>query len=74
MLEYLRLRKFTTVTNSIDIRTDLPDLVFAPGFTLIAGRVSCSCHDRSAEVTLLSSFEMDRHARLDGLVIPSISQ
>ena len=37
MLEYLRLRKFTTVTNSTDIRIDFPDLLYAPGFTLIAG-------------------------------------
>ena len=37
MLEYLRLRKITTVTHSTDIRIDFPDLVYAPGFTMIAG-------------------------------------
>lgn len=37
MLEYLRLRKITTVTNSTDIQIDFPDLVYAPGFTVIAG-------------------------------------
>lgn len=37
MLEYLRLRKITTVTHSTDIRLDFPDLVYAPGFTMIAG-------------------------------------
>ncbi|CZT07560.1 related to phytochrome [Rhynchosporium agropyri] len=37
MLEYLRLRKFTSVITSQDIRTDFPDLLYAPGFDVIAG-------------------------------------
>lgn len=37
MLEYLRLRKITTVTDSTDIQIDFPDLIYAPGFTVIAG-------------------------------------
>lgn len=37
MLEYLRLRKFTTVINSTNIQIDFPDLIYAPGFTMIAG-------------------------------------
>ena len=37
MLEYLRLRKITSVTNSTDIRVDFPDLRYPPGFTIIAG-------------------------------------
>ena len=37
MLEYLRLRKITSVTNSTDIRVDFPDLRYTPGFTVIAG-------------------------------------
>jgi len=37
MLEYLRLRKITSVTSSTDIRLDFPDLRYAPGFTIIAG-------------------------------------
>lgn len=37
MLEYLRLRKITSITTSTDIREDFPDLRYAPGFTVIAG-------------------------------------
>ena len=37
MLEYLKLRKITSVTNSTDIRVDFPDLRYSPGFTVIAG-------------------------------------
>ena len=37
MLEYLRLRKITSVTHSTDIRIDFPDLRYPPGFTIIAG-------------------------------------
>ena len=37
MLEYLKLRKITSVTNSTDIRVDFPDLRYPPGFTVIAG-------------------------------------
>ncbi len=37
LLEYLRLRKITSVTNSTDIRVDFPDLRYSPGFTIIAG-------------------------------------
>lgn len=37
MLEYLRLRKFTSVTNSTDIRQDFPDLRYSPGISVIAG-------------------------------------
>lgn len=37
MLEYLRLRKFTSVTNSTDIRRDFPDLRYSPGISVIAG-------------------------------------
>ena len=37
MLEYLRLRKISSVTNSTDIRLDFPDLRYPPGFSVIAG-------------------------------------
>ena len=37
MLEYLRLRKITSVTNSTDIRLDFPDLRYSPGISVIAG-------------------------------------
>ena len=37
MLEYLRLRKISSVTNSTDIRLDFPDLRYEPGFSVIAG-------------------------------------
>lgn len=37
MLEYLRLRKLTTVTSSTDIQADFPDIRYAPGFTMIGG-------------------------------------
>jgi len=37
MLEYLRLRKITSVITSQDIRVDFPDLRYAPGFSVIAG-------------------------------------
>ena len=37
MLEYLRMRKITSVTNSTDIRFDFPDLRYQPGFSVIAG-------------------------------------
>jgi len=37
MLEYMRLRKITSVTNTTDIRIDFPDLRYPPGFSVIAG-------------------------------------
>ena len=37
MLEYLRLRKMTSVLTSQDIRIDFPDLRYEPGFSVIAG-------------------------------------
>ncbi|KAL8940196.1 MAG: hypothetical protein Q9216_002947 [Gyalolechia sp. 2 TL-2023] len=37
LLEYLRLRKFSTVMDSVDIRLDFPDLRYPPGFSFIAG-------------------------------------
>ncbi|KAI1451543.1 hsp90-like protein [Annulohypoxylon moriforme] len=37
MLEYLRLRSFTSVLTSQDIREDFPDLRYPPGFAVIAG-------------------------------------
>lgn len=37
LLEYLRLRMFTQVTHSTDIKVDFPDLRYSPGFTVIAG-------------------------------------
>ena len=37
LLEYLRLRKPTSVFNSQDIRFDFPDLRYEPGFKVIAG-------------------------------------
>lgn len=37
MLEYLRLRKITSVVTSQDIKMDFPDLRYAPGFDIIAG-------------------------------------
>ncbi|TVY35366.1 Cyanobacterial phytochrome B [Lachnellula subtilissima] len=37
MLEYLRLRRITSVTTSQDIRQDFPDLQYPPGFEVIAG-------------------------------------
>ena len=37
MLEYLRLRKSTSVLSSQDLRVDFPDLRYPPGFSVIAG-------------------------------------
>lgn len=37
LLEYLRLRKVTSVTHSVDITIDFPDLRYPPGFSVIAG-------------------------------------
>ena len=37
LLEYLRMRQFTSVTASQDIRQDFPDLRYGPGFQVIAG-------------------------------------
>ena len=37
LLEYLRLRKLTSVTSSMDIRQDFPDLRYSPGISAIAG-------------------------------------
>lgn len=37
LLEYLRLRKISSVTNSTDVRLDFPDLRYAPGISVIAG-------------------------------------
>jgi light-regulated signal transduction histidine kinase (bacteriophytochrome) len=37
MLEYLRLRKITSVITSQDIKIDFPDLRYPPGFAVIAG-------------------------------------
>ncbi|KAK4162864.1 hypothetical protein QBC43DRAFT_70995 [Cladorrhinum sp. PSN259] len=37
MLEYLRLRKFTSVVTTQDINVDFTDLHYPPGFTIIAG-------------------------------------
>lgn len=37
MLEYLRLRKFTSVVMTQDIKSEFPDLRYPPGFTVIAG-------------------------------------
>ncbi|RYP75828.1 hypothetical protein DL771_002092 [Monosporascus sp. 5C6A] len=37
MLEYLRMRSFTSVLNTQDIRVDFPDLRYPPGFKGIAG-------------------------------------
>lgn len=37
MLEYLRMRRLTSVAASQDVREDFPDLRYAPGFQVIAG-------------------------------------
>jgi light-regulated signal transduction histidine kinase (bacteriophytochrome) len=37
MLEYLRLRSFTSVVATQDVRLDFPDLRYPPGFSVIAG-------------------------------------
>ena len=37
MLEYMRMRKITSVTSSQDIREDFPDLRYPPGFQVVAG-------------------------------------
>jgi light-regulated signal transduction histidine kinase (bacteriophytochrome) len=37
MLEYLRLRKFTSVVTCQDIMVEFPDLRYQPGFAVIAG-------------------------------------
>ncbi|KAL8887567.1 MAG: hypothetical protein Q9215_004883 [Flavoplaca cf. flavocitrina] len=37
LLEYMRLRKFTTVMDSVDVRLDFPDLRYPPGFSVLAG-------------------------------------
>ncbi|TLD32456.1 hypothetical protein E2P81_ATG05432 [Venturia nashicola] len=37
MLEYLRMRKITSVTASLDVVNDFPDLRYGPGFQVLAG-------------------------------------
>lgn len=37
MLEYLRLRKFTSVLTTQDVKADFPDLRYPPGFHFVAG-------------------------------------
>jgi light-regulated signal transduction histidine kinase (bacteriophytochrome) len=37
LLEYLRVRKLTSVVTTQDITADLPDLRYGPGFSVIAG-------------------------------------
>lgn len=37
LLEYLRMRRFTTVITSQDLKLDFPNLSYAPGFSVIAG-------------------------------------
>ncbi|KAF1995374.1 hypothetical protein P154DRAFT_445573 [Amniculicola lignicola CBS 123094] len=37
ILEYLRMRKVLSVTTSLDIQEDFPDLRYPPGFQVIAG-------------------------------------
>lgn len=37
LVEYLRMRKFGAVMDSVDIRVDFPDLRYPPGFSFIAG-------------------------------------
>jgi light-regulated signal transduction histidine kinase (bacteriophytochrome) len=37
MLEYLRVRKFTSVFTSQNLSIDFPDLRYEPGFSVIAG-------------------------------------
>ncbi|KKY33576.1 putative hsp90-like protein [Diaporthe ampelina] len=37
MLEYLRLRKFSSVLSTQDVKVDFPDLHYPPGFHFIAG-------------------------------------
>ncbi|KAF3026485.1 hypothetical protein E8E14_013114 [Neopestalotiopsis sp. 37M] len=37
MLEYLRVKKFTSVVTTQDIGADFPDLRYPPGFSVIAG-------------------------------------
>lgn len=37
MLEYLRVRKFTSVMTTQDVKSDFPDLRYPPGFHFVAG-------------------------------------
>src|SRR6201992_3206925 len=37
MLEYLKFRRISSVTTSQDIKEDFPDLVYPPGFQILAG-------------------------------------
>ncbi|KAK8111468.1 Cyanobacterial phytochrome B [Apiospora kogelbergensis] len=37
LLEYLRVRRYTSVVTTQDVKEDLPDLRYPPGFTVIAG-------------------------------------
>lgn len=37
LVEYLRMRRFTAVMDSVDVRLDFPDLRYPPGFTVLAG-------------------------------------
>lgn len=49
MLEYLRLRKLTSVTNSTDIRRDFPDLRYSPGISVIAGLMLVPLSDSGSD-------------------------
>ena len=37
VLEYLRMRRFTSVTQSTNLKEDFPDLHYEPGFKMLAG-------------------------------------
>lgn len=49
MLEYLRTRKITSVTASVDVVSDFPDLRYAPGFQVLAGLLLVPLSSRGSD-------------------------
>lgn len=66
LLEYLRLRKITTVTHSTDIRIDFPDLIYAPGFTTIAGLLLVPLSVSGSDFIVFIRHEQIREVRWAG--------
>lgn len=68
MLEYLRLRSYTSVLTTQDIRDDFPDLCYPPGFSVIAGllckykkHVVSAAYSSYSEPSSVSKWTLSKH-------------
>ena len=66
MLEYLRLRKITSVTSFTDIRVDFPDLRYQPGFNIIAGLLLVPLSASGSDFIVFFRKEQTREVRWAG--------